>query len=230
MARKSPFSELIVVRHGELYTTSLIIADLFGRRHDKVMATIDAERNRPGLNLPDLREIEYRDTRGRTYRAYEMGESEALKIMPFIGGRKSREGQDRLVDAFLAMRAELRRQERIRAEHQANPIWQKLRADTKEAFKYVNLVLEETRKLQGKDTRSHHYINEARLCNAVLTGAYQGMDRDLLDPRQLALLDEIQRENSRMLIRGLDYPVRKQALLDRYVLRLAQFDKTGMPN
>jgi phage regulator Rha-like protein len=214
---------LILVRGSDLYTTSLIISEQFDRPHFRVLRTIDRLENRGKLTT--ILKLAYIDSTGRERPYYELDERSALIAMPFIGGSKAEDGQATLVDAFLSMRAELRRQERIRAENQANPIWQKLRADTKEAFRYVNLVLQETRKLHGKETAERHYINEARLCNGVLAGRYQGLDRDLLAPEQLALLEEIQRENSRLLIQGKTYQERKQALLDKFVLKL-----TEMPN
>jgi phage regulator Rha-like protein len=212
-------SRLILVRGEELYTTSLIIAEQFGRRHDNVLQTIRSLLSEETLTLLDLKESQRSSRRGDVL-FFELSERAALIAMPFIGGRKSREGQARLVDAFLSVRATLRRQERARSEHNADPIWLKLRLDTKEAFKYVNLVLQETRKLQGKDTETHHYANEARMMNAVLVGVHAPLDRDLLDPHQLKLLEDIQKDNSRMLIQGKTYAERKQALLDRYIPKL----------
>jgi hypothetical protein len=73
---------------------------------------------------------------------------------------------------------------------------------------------------QKKETQSHHYSNEARLCIYVLAGQFQGIDRDMLAPHQLKLLEDIQRDNSRMLIQGKTYAERKQALLDKYIPKL----------
>ena len=51
---------------------------------------------------------------GRDYRRYELNKAGFLKAMPFIGGRKSREGQRRLVDAFLEQESKLERQSKER--------------------------------------------------------------------------------------------------------------------
>lgn len=217
--RKPKSAGLILVHGSELYTTSLVISEQFGRPHFRVLKSIKGLMARGKITTGAV-VISYQDVGGRTQEAIELDERSALIAMPFIGGSKAEDGQATLVDAFLSMRAELRRQERIRSENQANPIWLKLRLDTKEAFKYVNLVLQETRKLQGKDTETHHYTNEARMMNAVLVGVHAALDRDLLDPHQLKLLEDIQKDNSRMLIQGKTYAERKQALLDRYIPKL----------
>ena len=207
----------LIIQHGEkLYTTSLIIAEQFGRRHDNVLATIDKLIKSQDFNALKFKEVEYKDSKGESRRMYELDERTALKVMPFIGGRNSRIGQDRLVDGFMEARAEI---ERLRSMRQSTD-WQKIRYDTKEAFKLVALVLDETRKLQGKDTKPYHYMNEAKMMNAVLTGEYKGIDRDLLTEIQLNLLDKIQAENSRLLIQGKSYQERKQILLNMFVPKL----------
>lgn len=104
--------EAVVVRvreDGKIVTDSVTLHEEFGRRHDKVMESLRSLIGDRTLNLPDFREIEYMDGRGRKQPCIELTERGALIAMPFIGGVKSRQGQVRLVDAFTAMRDELRR-------------------------------------------------------------------------------------------------------------------------
>ncbi|MFM0663302.1 Rha family transcriptional regulator [Paraburkholderia sediminicola] len=102
------FVALVRERDGVIVTDALVIAAEFGRRHDNVMQTLASLIADHTLNLLDSKDIEYVDGRGRKQQSIELTERGALIAMPFVGGRKSREGQARLVDAFLEMRDKLR--------------------------------------------------------------------------------------------------------------------------
>ncbi|MBB5467237.1 Rha family phage regulatory protein [Paraburkholderia sp. CI2] len=97
-------AEIVHLRGGVPVTDSLTIAREFGRRHDNVMRTLDsliADGTIDGLNFE---ETSYTDESNRQQRMIELDERGALIAMPFIGGRNSRAGQVRLVDAFLSLR------------------------------------------------------------------------------------------------------------------------------
>jgi phage regulator Rha-like protein len=123
---------LIQISDGEAWTTSLVIAEEFGRPHKNVLQSLDAliedgtlDR---GLEIaPTIRDVAGPKGAIRQERAYRLNERAALIAMPFIGGRKSREGQKRLVDAFLAMRKFLKQQDAYRATLE----WQEARASGK---------------------------------------------------------------------------------------------------
>ena len=91
----------------ETVTNSLIIAEVFGRRHNNVMTNIRKIIKRGNFNLLHLKQIDYVDDKGRTYPMFEMGEREFLKIAPFIGGSKAEAGQDCVIDALYDLREEL---------------------------------------------------------------------------------------------------------------------------
>ncbi|MDR5878802.1 Rha family transcriptional regulator [Caballeronia sp. LZ032] len=99
---------LLRVRDGVPVVDSLVIAREFGRRHDNVLQTLDSLVADGTINHLDSKAVEYRDAKGEKRRAIELDERGALIVMPFVGGRKSRLGQKRLVDAFLEMRDRLR--------------------------------------------------------------------------------------------------------------------------
>src|SRR5690606_2455087 len=48
------------------------------------------------------------------------------------------------------------------------------------SYKVLSSVLEEVRKLKGKETKFYHYANEAKLINWALTGQFTRLDRDSL--------------------------------------------------
>jgi len=105
---------------------------------------------------------------------------------------------------------------------QSDPNWKALRVETKEMFKFVHMILEETRKLQGKETESHHRTNESRLMNKALTGKFGNVDRNNLTKEELKKLSHIEMDNSKMLVQGLSYDERKSFLVDKYIPKIAE--------
>lgn len=99
---------LVYVRNGALATDSMTISHEFGRRHDNVLRTLDGLIADGTLNRLNFEAVEYRDAKGEARRMVELDERGALIAMPFFGGRRAKQGQAKLVDAFLAMRDQLR--------------------------------------------------------------------------------------------------------------------------
>lgn len=123
--------------------------------------------------------------------------------MPFIGGRNSRAGQVRLVNAFLALRDEL-------AEHAGD--WSDARKKVSAGYAMMSDALQEVRADDGKATSAHHYANEARLINWVLFGRFEGVDRNDLAKADLALMEKVEGKNAIWIARGRTYDQRKAAL------------------
>lgn len=96
--------------------------------------------------------------------------------------------------------------------------WKRARSEAASSFKVMNDALKLVREEQGKVTASHHFINEARLVNGVLTRQFSALDREQLSEPDLALLAHLEVRNSVLIGRGLDYKARKlilqQAALD----------------
>lgn len=104
---------------GKIVTDSQIIADQFERRHGNVLTSLDGLIADGTLSQLDFKSAEYLDEQSKPRRMFELTERGALIAMPFIGGRKSRQGQVRLVDAFTSMRDELRR---LKSEQPPRPV------------------------------------------------------------------------------------------------------------
>lgn len=100
----------------------------------------------------------------------------------------------------------------LRGEH-PHFDWKRMRCEAASSFKVMNEALQIVRENQGKATQAYHYSNEARLINGVLTGKYQGIERNALDERQLALLSRLEVRNAVLIGQGFDYRERKAILL-----------------
>lgn len=117
--------------NGNLTVTSIVISEVFDIPHKSVLRSIDKRSGRHNLVLSN-----YIDKQGKTQRMYILNESQFLKLMPFIGGEKSEDGQDALVDEFIR----LREQESFKNRHidavrsllllDAPSTWEKLYPDS----------------------------------------------------------------------------------------------------
>ena len=93
-------------KDGSLTVSSLVIANLFGRSHANVLRSID------NLNKKLLENSRvafdsglYQDSNGDKQRLFILNEEQFLIAMPFIGGKKSLEGQITLVQEFIRLRS-----------------------------------------------------------------------------------------------------------------------------
>ena len=110
----SSYCAVICDDQGELWTDSLIIAEAFDRQHAHVLRSIDRLISDGVFNQSNFGSVKYLDAKGEARRAIRLDERGFLIAMPFIGGRRAREGQVKLVDEFLSMRRELARQAETR--------------------------------------------------------------------------------------------------------------------
>ena len=106
----------------------------------------------------------------------------------------------------------------LRGKH---PIFDKrrLRHQAAATYKAVSAVLQLSRQQQGKDTKPHHYMNEARLINEVITGQFSGRNRDQLTEAELVLVTLVEVRDVLLMGQGKDFSTRK-TLLVRYVQSL----------
>lgn len=72
---------------------------------------------------------------------------------------------------------------------------------------------------RGKTAQRHHFINEARLINEVITGAFAGRSRDQLNTAELEIVTLVELRAASLLAAGMTYAERKASLQD-YAKRL----------
>lgn len=103
------------------------------------------------------------------------------------------------------------------AQHHPHFDWRRARSQAASSFKVMADVLKLVREEQGKITASHHYINEARLINGVLSGQFSAIDRERLSESDLSLLAHLEVRNAILIGRCLPYADRK-LILKQYVI------------
>jgi len=72
---------------------------------------------------------------------------------------------------------------------------------------------------RGKTPQRHHFINESRLINEVITGAFAGRNRDQLNVAELELVTLAELRDTALIGTGMPYAERKSNLLG-YVRQL----------
>ena len=203
-AGRASAGALVHIHQGKPVTDSLIIAAEFKRRHDNVLQSLDALIVDGTIGRLEFKESSYLSGQNKAQRKIDLTERGALVAMPFIGGRNSRLGQVRLVDAFMALRDELT------GHQQAD--WSNSRKKVSTSFQDMCDALHEVRAEAGKATAAHHYAAEAKLVNWVLFGRFEAVDRDELLQADLALMERVEARNALWIARGRTYDQRKAAL------------------
>lgn len=75
----------------------------------------------------------------------------------------------------------------------------------------MNALIERREDL-GKETKTHHFIIENKLCNWSVTGSFEAIDESQLTVDDIQLLTYARRTNESLIIAGLDYDERKRLL------------------
>lgn len=201
--RPTTSGALVHFHMGKPITDSLAIAQEFASRHDNVLQKLDGLIADGTINRLDFKAAEYTDTKGEQRRMIELTERGALIAMPFIGGRNSRAGQVRLVDAFMALRTKL-------AEQVSD--WSDSRKKVSTGYAMMCDTVHEVRADDGKPTSAYHYANEAKLVNWVLFGRFKAIERDDMAQADLVLMDKLEAKNAIWIARGRTYAERKATL------------------
>lgn len=194
---------------GESFTDSLIIAQEFGRAHKNVLQSLDDLAKDGTIGRLEFKPSSYLNAQGKQQRKIELSEKAALIAMPFIGGKKAKQGQVILVNSFMAMRAE--------AAGQAP--WIESRKAAAVSYITMSETLQETREDQGKVTAGYHYCNEAKMINGILFDTVGAVDRKTLSSNQLSMLVRVESKNAILIGMGKEYSERKAALI-QYVAKL----------
>lgn len=109
--------------NGALFVETPYLATLFDRPHRNIMRDVERLIAGGAIDALNPERISYLDSMGRAQEAYRLSERDALVLMPFVGGKKSMDGQARLVDEFLYVRQQLRASKAV----QADPAWTEAR-------------------------------------------------------------------------------------------------------
>ena len=198
-------SNVVAVTNGAPITTSILIADLFGRPHKNVLQSLGGLIADGTIDRLDFKPISYFDEMNREQRAYQLSERAALISMPFIGGKRSREGQRILVDAFLAARDEINRLRQM----PASPDWQQARIEGQTARRDETDAIKAFvgyAQSQGSRSAGRYYLCITKETNRALFFVQSTVGKDFrggLSAQQLASVAMAERIVERSLLESM---------------------------
>lgn len=97
--------------------------------------------------------------------------------------------------------------------------WATARREASIGYRGLCDALSLTCEAQGKTVQRHHFINEARLINEVITGTFAGRNRDQLTANELEIIALVEMRDTVLLGQGMAFSDRKANLLS-YVQQL----------
>jgi len=210
-------SELVNIHHHKPFTSSIIIAEQFSKRHRDVtekirkgLSSVDTEIKE--FNARNFRRVDYLDSTGETREMFEITEDGFLDLGMGFTGEKAKKVRIRFIAEFRKAITEIRRLEKLLSE----PTRQQTVIEKRKTAIHMTDGLQFVRELLGKETSAHHYTNEHLFCNRALTGEWKPIDESQLDTYDLRLLEKIRNHNTVLIAL---YPVQKdrRKLLDKFV-------------
>jgi len=142
-------TEIVKIQEEKAVTTSLKVAEVFGKRHDHVMRDIRKIINQTKAleDAPKFGEISYKDKYGRSNTAFTMDKDAFTLLVMGYSGEKAMEFKVAYINAFNAMEEQIR-------EMQKNPL---TRNETALVFQMINFFkyLEHCRKIEEEHKRDY---------------------------------------------------------------------------
>ena len=192
--------------------SSLEIAKLTGKEHYNVLA--DIRKMLEELEATDLSfQGSYKDSTGRSLPCFNLPKRECFIL---VSGYNLK-----LRAAIIDRWQELESAEAARST--AKAMDSENRAALRMEYRPMTDALKSVREDFGKETKAHHYSNEADLINRIVTGypakKYKAVHempesslRDLLTPIQKQAMLSLQKANTVYLEEGLSFDERKERL------------------
>jgi Rha family phage regulatory protein len=176
-------NELVTVMRNDAVVSSLMVADNFNKRHDRLIQSIEELYGDVHGFVEMFRQSTHKDTYGREQKIYYMNrDGFALLVMGFTG-KKALAWKLKYIDAF-------NRMEKLLSERQTT-VWietRKMGILTRKSETDVIKELIEYAKAQGSTHADMLYVTYSKLANKI-AGVSK---RDLASVKQLNILDELE--------------------------------------
>jgi Rha family phage regulatory protein len=153
-------------RGRQLWTTSLDVAEKFGKRHADVLRAIDNLECSKEFNQRNFALVEHLDAKGEGRPMYELTRDGFTMLAMGFTGRKAIAWKERYIEAFNAMERSLldlageELRKASRAERRAQVEWQHARAEGKSGRRELAVAIRRLQELAGRQqpkNNSHVY-------------------------------------------------------------------------
>jgi len=204
--------ELVQVHHETMWTTSVLIADRFGKRHANVLRAIEEMTCSDQFRQLNFELADYVDEQGKPRKSYYVSRDGFSFLAMGFTGKEVSIWKERFISAFGRMERDLLRI----AKQKTDPSRQLAIKEKRVAATLLTDCLVDSRADQGKETKDHHFRNEHALCNWVLTGSFDALDESVLTKLDAKRLSDIRRRDAVLLLKGLGYSNRKNQLRSEF--------------
>lgn len=181
--------DLVSCQHRQAVTTSVIVAQVFDKRHKDVLKAIVnllADLEGEGVSGRSFAPRDYTDERGKTHPMYEMDRDGYSLLAMGFNGRKALRFKTLYIDAFNQMERALLHRENLswRDQRTGNKIGR--RAETNTLARFVEYAT-----AQGSKSARLYYVNVTKMTHQTLNLMKQAAPqslRDTIDSMELAFL------------------------------------------
>ena len=205
-------NEIVKVERNEVFTNSMVIAEMLGLDHTKLLRTVKPiverlKNNSPAspLKFPQkFKETVYINKMNRSYVMYELNEQAYMKLaMHLKGYEKAEMVQDSIIEAFSLMKESL-------LNHQ-NASWLSARSEgkairSKEMDIVADFVIYAT--YQGSKSANLYYMNITKMTNKALELLIQTKEgsplRDLANIMELGYIQMLENRAMQAIQYGME--------------------------
>jgi Rha family phage regulatory protein len=183
-------SDLILSDGGNLWTTSGLVADKFGKHHNNVLRAIVNLECSPQFNQLNFKPVEYRDAKGERRPMFRISRDGFSFLAMGFTGKEAGQWKERFISAFNAMERTLRNHSALHAD----PDWQKVRGNGKVVRRELTDAVQEFvgyAAAQGSKSAEKYYMSITTMENRALFLVGQALGkkfRDSLTTRQCSYL------------------------------------------
>lgn len=206
-----------LITSGNMTMSSREIAELTGSTHDNVLKTVRGLREKGIVSGNETPYVHPQN--GQTYHEFLLSYRDTMVV---VSGY-SVELRAKIIDRWQELEKAYGKKLRVGDED-----WKRQRHIAASSYKVMSQLLQETRELEGKTSKPHHFMNEAKLINASITGEFKGIDRDSLSIQDLDLLGQIEIRNTILIARGFGYEERKKQLQAFTAAKLANSNQLAL--
>lgn len=197
----TPHNQLVATQSGKAVTTSLLIADKFGKRHSHVLEAIQKIKAPHSFTEPNFRLSGYTDPTGRALPMYNITRDGFMFLAMGFNTKKAAEWKVKFIVAFSLMEETLLRQQNLsfqQARLEGKTVRRELTDSVSEFVEYATT--------QGSRNARRYYLNITMMTYKALSLVKETSCqpfRDMLDTMQAIFLATAELIARQALIDGM---------------------------
>lgn len=191
---------LVTLSHGKPVTSSLLIAETFGKRHKNVLQSIERLECSDPFRRLNFQPSSYLNEQGKQQPMFIVTEKGFSMAAMGFTGKRAAEWREKYIDAFDSMKTALIQRQSLEWQESRQAGKQIRRAETDTIKQFVRYA-----EVQGSRNASWYYRNFTDLTYRAL--GFHGEhkpSRDMLNPQQAAALTLIESAIAETVRQGMD--------------------------